>query len=243
MHRDSSDTHTLRTVQRHVRLALHVPPGQDQKLDHKLDPHVENATRSCFFVPPLFAGQSNEPKACTGLWQPRAAITKAGFVSKIPVEQFNASHWSTLISGSKLYWLYPPGRAAAAMMINRAGDTHAMNISASQFFRRLREMPTEHRPLQCTIKANESIYVPSGWQHTSFSLQDSVCVAGGFLDGANIAQVMQQLKQEIAANSSSSAEASDCIGAFERCSDSTTCTSPGVALDARRYDAMSAWVR
>ena len=78
--------------------------------------------------------------------------------------------WLGLVHGSKHWFLYPPGTAASVPM-----DV----ISGVQYWAR-NVLPTlgGNKPMQCTQKPGEILYVPQGWIHATLNIGEAVAVGG-----------------------------------------------------------------
>eukprot|EP01048_Picozoa_sp_COSAG05_P015951 COSAG05_NODE_1988_length_3739_cov_33.369505_2_plen_507_part_00 len=78
--------------------------------------------------------------------------------------------WLGLVHGSKHWFLYAPGTAPNVQMDVLSGVQYwARNV-----------LPTlnGNKPIQCTQKAGEILYVPQGWIHATLNIGDAVAVGG-----------------------------------------------------------------
>jgi hypothetical protein len=57
------------------------------------------------------------------------------------------------------------------------------------------QSPPQPLPLQCMLRAGETIYIPSGWWHTVLNTEDAVAITGNFMADYNAEQVLEELNK------------------------------------------------
>ena len=63
-------------------------------------------------------------------------------------------------------------------------DYNASNI-VKWLIEHYSRLAPEQRPIECTLKAGEVIYVPSGWWHAVLNLEDTIAVTQNFVGPFN----------------------------------------------------------
>ncbi|KAH8262294.1 hypothetical protein KR038_000360 [Drosophila bunnanda] len=103
---------------------------------------------------------------------------------------FGSFSWSTNIVGLKKWLIMPPGEELK--LHDRLGNP-PFSIDET--------MLDEHNVLYYTInqRANEAVFVPSGWFHQVWNLTDTISVNHNWFNACNIAMVWQNLKNNLTA--------------------------------------------
>ncbi|EDW90270.1 2-oxoglutarate and iron-dependent oxygenase JMJD4 homolog [Drosophila yakuba] len=111
---------------------------------------------------------------------------------------FGSFSWSTNIVGLKKWLIMPPGEELK--LNDRLGN---LPFSIDE------KMLDEHHVRYYTInqRANEAVFVPSGWFHQVWNLTDTISVNHNWFNACNIALVWQNLKNNLKAVCN---EISDC---------------------------------
>lgn len=65
-----------------------------------------------------------------------------------------------------------------------------------QFFDHIAELPPDQQPIQCTCRAGELIFVPSGWWHAVINLEETVAVTQNFVSPRNLRKVLYFLREK-----------------------------------------------
>lgn len=85
---------------------------------------------------------------------------------------------NTLLHGEKHWFLEPPsargGAAPAGIPSAAASSTFGIVAIADYVTRVVPALPPEQRPLQCTQRAGDVMYVPYAWGHGCFNTQTSI---------------------------------------------------------------------
>ena len=57
----------------------------------------------------------------------------------------------------------------------------------------LPRIPAKHRPLECTLRAGETIFLPSGWWHLVLNTQATVAVTENMMNAGNAGEVLREM--------------------------------------------------
>ncbi|KAK1797390.1 hypothetical protein P4O66_008761 [Electrophorus voltai] len=109
---------------------------------------------------------------------------------------FRSYSWSANICGRKKWLLYPPGQEEFLKDShgNLAYDVTATILQDKGLF------PHSDKacpPLEIIQEAGEVIFVPSGWHHQVYNLEDTVSVNHNWLNGCNLDIMWQFLQDEL----------------------------------------------
>uniref|UniRef100_A0A672ZIF5 2-oxoglutarate and iron-dependent oxygenase JMJD4 n=1 Tax=Sphaeramia orbicularis TaxID=375764 RepID=A0A672ZIF5_9TELE len=109
---------------------------------------------------------------------------------------FRSYSWSANICGRKKWLLYPPGQEEFLR------DTHgnlAYDVTSSELRDRGLYPHSEEacQPLEIIQEAGEIIFVPSGWHHQVYNLEDTISINHNWLNGCNIDIMWQFLQNEL----------------------------------------------
>jgi hypothetical protein len=118
----------------------------------------------------------------------------------------NATHaWNAPIRGRKRWIFYPPGVSPPGVFPSSNGDDVIMPISLAEWFLshwndhvKQRSNPDKSkRPLECTVKPGEILFVPHGWWHCVLNLDDgmSVALTQNYVSKSNLSDVLRFLSQ------------------------------------------------
>jgi len=180
-------------------------------------PGVREALLQGFSIPALFAQDHLRTHCHRSLPKLWALVSASGSGSAFHVDPFNTSAWNSLLQGSKRWALYPPavrqpaGLEAVAEAppghdfdywdntLNHAGwwgvtSPYKKELAPLKYFTELLpQVPEGQAPLQCMLRAGETIFVPSGWWHLVLNTEETVAVTGNFMDDANALNVLGEL--------------------------------------------------
>lgn len=98
-----------------------------------------------------------------------------------------SSIWCHVLKGSKAFWLIPPTEVNIGAYKNWIKSAHRSEV----FFGDLVE--------QCcrvTLKEGNTFFIPAGWMHASYSLEDSLAFGGNFLHSFSIERQLRIWKVE-----------------------------------------------
>ena len=126
-------------------------------------------------------------------------VSAAGSATGWNVDLFNTSKWTTLIAGRVLWALFPPHWTGP--------PPGSMNMPPIQFFSEiLPQLPLWEQPLQCILTAGETMYVPSGWWHSTVSLDPTLAITESIFDHGNAAEVLFEIEATSIPNSAARVE-------------------------------------
>ncbi|KAL4646474.1 jmjC domain-containing protein 4-like [Arapaima gigas] len=111
---------------------------------------------------------------------------------------FHSYSWSANICGRKKWILYPPGQEEFLRDChgNLAYDVTAPALKDKNLYPRYEEAC---QPLEIIQEAGEIIFVPSGWHHQVYNLEDTISINHNWLNGCNVDLVWEFLQKELSA--------------------------------------------
>ncbi|KAK3611203.1 hypothetical protein CHS0354_009457 [Potamilus streckersoni] len=124
---------------------------------------------------------------------------------------FHSFSWSANICGRKKWILFPPGEEA--FLRNRFGNL-AYDVTSSGL-KDQAQFPNYSkltRQIEIIQEPGEIIFVPSGWHHQVFNMEDTISINHNWLNGCNVDMCWEHVKQSLA---SVKKEIEDCIGMDE----------------------------
>ncbi|KAG7587480.1 F-box-like domain superfamily [Arabidopsis thaliana x Arabidopsis arenosa] len=99
------------------------------------------------------------------------------------------SAWNTLLCGRKRWALYPPGKVPLGVTVHVNEDDGDVSIDTPSSLQWWLDyyplLADEDKPIECTLLAGETIYVPSGWWHCILNLEPTVAVTQNFVNKEN----------------------------------------------------------
>ncbi|XP_029309096.1 2-oxoglutarate and iron-dependent oxygenase JMJD4 isoform X2 [Cottoperca gobio] len=109
---------------------------------------------------------------------------------------FRSYSWSANICGRKKWLLYPPGQEEFLR------DTHGnlpYDVTSAELRDRGLFPHSEEacQPLEIIQEAGEIIFVPSGWHHQVYNLEDTISINHNWLNGCNVDIMWQFLQNEL----------------------------------------------
>uniref|UniRef100_A0A1B6FRY0 Jumonji domain-containing protein 4 n=1 Tax=Cuerna arida TaxID=1464854 RepID=A0A1B6FRY0_9HEMI len=119
---------------------------------------------------------------------------------------FSSFSWSVNLCGKKRWILYPPGEEKHLTDIhgNLAYDVEDPTLKDRVRFESYKKLETQ---LEIIQNPGEAIFVPSGWHHQVWNLDDTISVNHNWVNGCNIGKMWKSLRGNLAAVK---AEISDC---------------------------------
>ena len=119
----------------------------------------------------------------------------------------NATHaWNAAIVGRKRWIFYPPGVTPPGVHPSPDGDHVTMPISLGEWIinfwaehlRRCRTAPESERPIECTAKEGDVVFVPHGWWHMVINLDDfNVAITHNYVARSNLSNVLRFLVRKV----------------------------------------------
>ncbi|XP_065123773.1 2-oxoglutarate and iron-dependent oxygenase JMJD4 [Paramisgurnus dabryanus] len=109
---------------------------------------------------------------------------------------FRSYSWSANICGRKKWLLYPPGQEEFLRDChgNLAYDVTAPVLQDKGLYAQFEEAC---QPLEIIQEAGEIIFVPSGWHHQVYNLEDTISINHNWLNGCNLDIMWQFLQEEL----------------------------------------------
>ncbi|KAK2901399.1 hypothetical protein Q8A67_009514 [Cirrhinus molitorella] len=109
---------------------------------------------------------------------------------------FRSYSWSANICGRKKWLLYPPGQEEFLRDChgNLAYDVTAPVLQDKGLYPQFEEAC---QPLEIIQEAGEIIFVPSGWHHQVYNLEDTISINHNWLNGCNLDVMWQFLQEEL----------------------------------------------
>ncbi|KAH0506300.1 JmjC domain-containing protein 4 [Microtus ochrogaster] len=106
--------------------------------------------------------------------------------------------WSVNICGRKKWLFFPPGQEEALRDChgNLPYDVTAPELLDTRLYPRMQHSSL---PLEVIQEAGEMIFVPSGWHHQVYNLDDTISINHNWVNGCNLAHMWRFLQQELQA--------------------------------------------
>ncbi|XP_797590.2 2-oxoglutarate and iron-dependent oxygenase JMJD4 [Strongylocentrotus purpuratus] len=129
---------------------------------------------------------------------------------------FRSYSWSANICGKKRWLFYPPGAEdhLRDTLGNLAYDVTSPEIDD------LTKYPHRHKagePLEVIQESGQVIFVPSGWHHQVFNLEDTISINHNWLNGCNLDITWRFLQSELQAVQKSIEDCRDMEGWADQC--------------------------
>ncbi|XP_042525422.1 2-oxoglutarate and iron-dependent oxygenase JMJD4 isoform X2 [Dipodomys spectabilis] len=108
------------------------------------------------------------------------------------------SCWSVNICGRKKWLLFPPGQEEALRDCHGSlpYDVTAPVLLDARLYPRFQHSSP---PLEVLQEAGEMVFVPSGWHHQVYNLDDTISINHNWVNGYNLANMWHFLQQELQA--------------------------------------------
>ncbi|RLW11403.1 hypothetical protein DV515_00001237 [Chloebia gouldiae] len=111
---------------------------------------------------------------------------------------FRSYSWSANICGRKRWLLYPAGQEE--FLKDRHGnlpfDVTAPDLRDKRIYPRYGQ---SQPPLEILQEAGEIVFIPSGWHHQVYNLEDTISINHNWVNGCNVAVMWCFLQDELAA--------------------------------------------
>ncbi|XP_012871032.1 PREDICTED: jmjC domain-containing protein 4 [Dipodomys ordii] len=121
-----------------------------------------------------------------------------GSWSPFHADIFRSYSWSVNICGRKKWLLFPPGQEEALRDCHGSlpyDVTAPVLLDARLYPRSQHSSP----PLEVLQEAGEMVFVPSGWHHQVYNLDDTISINHNWVNGYNLANMWHFLQQELQA--------------------------------------------
>jgi hypothetical protein len=120
--------------------------------------------------------------------------------SSFHIDPNATSAWNAVVSGAKRWILFPPDQVPPG--VHPSDDFAEVTQSVSlmewfmNFYPRIAELPPHKRPVECTCRAGEIVYVPHGWWHAVINLEPTIAITQNFVSASNLAQTLEFLRDK-----------------------------------------------
>nr|CAD7570431.1 unnamed protein product [Timema californicum] len=120
------------------------------------------------------------------------------FVTPFHADVFTSFSWSANVCGRKRWLLFPPGQEnnLRDKFGRLAYDATAPELHDSTMFPNYHKLCGHFEIIQ---KAGEVIFVPSGWHHQVWNLEDTISINHNWVNGCNIKTMWDSLQNNLLA--------------------------------------------
>ncbi|XP_031568709.1 bifunctional arginine demethylase and lysyl-hydroxylase PSR-like [Actinia tenebrosa] len=113
------------------------------------------------------------------------------------VDPANTTRWLALVTGAKLWGLYPPSQYHIPGVKNNYYQKRDYEMDdAYNWWVYTRPHLFSKQPLECVQKAREMMFIPSGWWHSVVNLDDTVAVTQNFCNKYSFKSCLKELKEQ-----------------------------------------------
>ncbi|NWY72307.1 JMJD4 protein, partial [Erithacus rubecula] len=111
---------------------------------------------------------------------------------------FRSYSWSANVCGRKKWLLYPAGQEEFLKDChgNLPFDVTAPDLQDKRIYPRYSQ---SQPPLEIIQEAGEIVFIPSGWHHQVYNLEDTISINHNWVNGCNVAVMWSFLQDELAA--------------------------------------------
>ncbi|XP_043831308.1 2-oxoglutarate and iron-dependent oxygenase JMJD4 isoform X2 [Dromiciops gliroides] len=109
---------------------------------------------------------------------------------------FHSYSWSVNVCGRKRWLLYPPGQEES-LRDHHGNLPYDVTSSALLDTSVYPEYPKCCPPIEIIQEAGEMIFVPSGWHHQVYNLDDTISINHNWMNGCNVATMWHFLQAEL----------------------------------------------
>ncbi|NXQ50089.1 JMJD4 protein, partial [Catharus fuscescens] len=111
---------------------------------------------------------------------------------------FRSYSWSANVCGRKKWLLYPAGQEEFLKDChgNLPFDVTAPDLRDKRIYPRYSQ---SQPPLEIIQEAGEIVFIPSGWHHQVYNLEDTISINHNWVNGCNVAVMWSFLQDELAA--------------------------------------------
>lgn len=114
----------------------------------------------------------------------------AGSWTPFHADVFRSYSWSANICGRKKWLLFPPGQEE---LLRDSSGSLPYDVTAPSLQNR------GPPPLEVVQEAGEIIFVPSGWHHQVYNLEDTISINHNWVNGCNVSAMWRFLQAELSA--------------------------------------------
>jgi len=109
----------------------------------------------------------------------------------------STSAWNGLISGLKMWIMYPPDCPPPAVFPSKDEAEVTTPVSVTEWMLRFYKevsRPSAVKPIQCLQRPGDLIYIPNGWWHQVLNIEECIAVTQNVVCDANLLNVVKFLK-------------------------------------------------
>lgn len=175
---------------------------QTNEYYYKTSRHLLNRLSNDYNTPPLFECWYANTSAGT----PRSKLSwlyvgTTGTFSDIHRDIWWSSAWNYLISGTKIWFIYPS-------VYNESIKREIGNYSLKEMQNIPAEiLQTEYRPLICIQQSGDLVFVPGNYYHSVYNLGDTISLTENFVNETNYDMVRSYFRTKSNRNNMNSIEA------------------------------------
>lgn len=111
---------------------------------------------------------------------------------------FRSFSWSVNICGKKKWLFFPPGQEEALRDCRGSlpYDVTSTELLDTHLYPRIQP---NSLPIEVIQEPGEMVFVPSGWHHQVYNLEDTISINHNWVNGCNLANMWHFLQQELQA--------------------------------------------
>jgi histone arginine demethylase JMJD6 len=115
----------------------------------------------------------------------------------VHIDPLGSSAWNTVVSGKKLWVLFPPGTPKSVVKAKRQilpdEDDEAINFFIDLIPRLKRDYPTLD-VYQFIQGPGDTVFIPGGWWHAVLNLEDSIAITQNYCSKQNFDKVWKETR-------------------------------------------------
>ncbi|XP_034362239.1 2-oxoglutarate and iron-dependent oxygenase JMJD4 isoform X1 [Arvicanthis niloticus] len=121
-----------------------------------------------------------------------------GTWSPFHADIFRSFSWSVNICGKKKWLFFPPGQEEALRDCHGSlpYDVTSTELLDTHLYPRIQH---NSLPIEVIQEPGEMVFVPSGWHHQVYNLDDTISINHNWINGCNLANMWHFLQQELQA--------------------------------------------
>ncbi|XP_066141900.1 2-oxoglutarate and iron-dependent oxygenase JMJD4 [Euwallacea fornicatus] len=112
-------------------------------------------------------------------------VGQKGSWTPLHIDVFNSFSWSVNICGQKQWIFFPPG------------EESQLKDNLNNIFYDIKNAPEIQNSLELIQNDGEAVFVPSGWYHQVWNLEDTISINHNWVNGCNISTMWDSLKTSL----------------------------------------------
>ncbi|XP_054282917.1 2-oxoglutarate and iron-dependent oxygenase JMJD4-like isoform X1 [Macrosteles quadrilineatus] len=129
---------------------------------------------------------------------------------------FSSFSWSVNICGKKRWVLFPPGQEKC-LMDNFASLVYDIDSPSLQDSSKYKDYHKLSRKYEIIQEAGDAIFVPSGWHHQVWNMEDTISINHNWVNGCNIDKMWASLRANLDAVKKEISDCHDMEGWEQHC--------------------------